>query len=839
MPVVEYANRLIPVTSVEMQTRDQEAPPIRQGPSGRGDRLGVRQYKIQSLHKGIGVQRGSETADSLRFRASEGLVSYLPFGLSLPYVTTTQATLTATNISGYRAANLRVHSVNSTLGQSKLRFYAGVGTKLYRNTSDANAALADSTLSLTDNITSMFEGVFNSTRYLALCTNGATNDISGTTDPTATPPALSTIVSLSAGDWVTGYYMPTLGPGFNLFYGEIAGVSGLWYLPTNQALGTAPSPAVLAATKNVTSTTNPTTSVTKNPTGAYVNRSVGTSGIDWLNPQDIISSNNSRATFAFTGVSQTSSYLISQGYEFELPTGALIVGMSVTVEWNQAGTGNNLFYYGDANGSGGLRLVQGGTVTAVEYTPAASGRDSVTDSLDTVGSTTRTLGPLSATDVNDVGFGWALRFGSAGINTAGVDHVPCTVTYRPPGVQANIPRGGFIVGADPTDPHTLYIVAPELQDEEATVNVPRILWKCAFTYDADGSRPVVTITKVNTGLAHIEAACFALAGIVVAGDTSSGLGKSIRLIRADGSTTDLGFNSAGSSYTESWGVVSLWGAGRLVIADVALEGATIAQTWVHFDGAWHPWGRRSTITALPLAWSNNPQICTELQTRYRFIPNGTNTDATRMFQPRSLFADPLYNSTTEVKEDGILTITLPDMDIFGPEESDKALLTAWCLTREVSATNTIRLRYSTDGGSTFTTWTTFTAYASKATLATPVSFRSLVLEVGLNHTAASAATPNGLPLLIEGIAVWPEQRSWVCEIDPKSDEFLAKFPGGVDDLWGVLQGLSLPVNTLKSGTVSAPCTWQLTEAHYVPNDQPQGVPEGSDKLVLKFEEVVS
>jgi hypothetical protein len=147
----------------------------------------------------------------------------------------------------------------------------------------------------------------------------------------------------------------------------------------------------------------------------------------------------------------------------------------------------------------------------------------------------------------------------------------------------------------------------------------------------------------------------------------------------------------------------------------------------------------------------------------------------------------------------------------GPEEAVKSLLTAWYLGTQISSTSTVRLRYSIDEGANWTTWATFTTAYSKSTLATPVLFRSLMLEIALAHTAGSTNTPNGLPILIEGVAVWPSLRHWRAFLNPADREFVEKYgTGGIEKLWTNLTTLEAtnPVNTLKPGqAVSKLATW--------------------------------
>ncbi len=853
MNVVEFGGRIIPVKSVAENFRDQTPPAIRQGPSARSDRQGVRGYKIQSLHKGLGVLRGSELNDNLRYRSSQGLWAHQPFGLFLPPVLTSQAALAAVDISGFRAANKRMHALNSTLGQSKLRFYLGVGKKFYRTTSDSNAALADSSLSLTDNITGMFEGKMNNTRYIFLTTDGDTDDCVAISDPTATGPTNTKAFAYTAGDWVGGgASLPNSGPGWNLWYGKIGGTTGLFYTLHSDAALTAPKPLVLTDTKDNINTSNATQNTGAVSPAEYASAGAmdgfSFSSTPWTDGANIGASDNTYAQ-CVVGAGE-GEMIVSYNYGFDIPIGSSIVGVKVEVEKKESAAADDVYDIAAALTRGAqMTLLNSGDVI-VSVIPVGTDKQSSTewptaDAYTTYGGATDTWATaLTPEIINSTAFGFGIAPEGRGVGgTAYIDHIRMTVYHRPPGTQAKIPLGGYVLGGDPLDPNVVYIVAPEFQDETTTVNVPRIVWRVETMWQPDQQRPTVTLSKVPTSMVHVESACFSLGGLVVSGDTKSGVGKKIRLIRPDGTGTDLGFNSTGQGYTEEWGVVNVWGADRILICDVALESATVVQTWLHFDGSWHPVSPRETITSLPLAYSRS-DIGVELLQRYRLYPTTTNTTATRTFHPRSFLLDPLANNTTEVKADGVMTITLPEMDLLGPEESEKVMLTLWCLSRDVSASNTIRIRYSTDGGSTYTTATTFTSFGSKYTLTVPVAFRTVIIEIGLNHTASSAGTPNGLPILIEGAVRWTPQRQWTCDLEPDSPDFLDRFPGGIEDLWDTLAAMNT-TEDLKIANGSAKAIWNGYKSIYVPPSSINALPErylnsprGGAGTQLVFDEVV-
>ena len=847
MPVIEYGGRMIPVKSVTATMRDQNPPAIRQGPPSRSDRQGVRQYKIQSLDKGLGVLRGTEAKDNFRYAYSEGLIAHQQFGLYLPYVSTTVTNTDSMgqNSSGYRAANLRLHSLNSTLGQSNLRYYLGIGPKLLRTTSDSNAVLDDSTLSLTDNITAMFEGRLNDTRYIIVCTDGTTNDVLAISDPTATAPTNTPAFALTSGDWIGGgVYMPTLGPGFNLFYGKIGGVSGIHYLPTDSALLTAPTPVVLTATADEENVDGTAVSYTLYP------HNTATTG--WTNITNLFADSaavapdsTGWATFATDGTAHFVT-VIDFRTDYEIPANFSPTGIEIETEFGESSLSSNLVVDSVSIHRSGADVGYAATTNSSE--PSATFGSGTSLPVEYGGADDRWGMSLTNSYIRNADFGCTIGFAHADTpaQTAYVDFIRMIFHGTLTGTLATIPLGGQVVGIDPSSQNVLYILAPEFQDQTTAVTVPRVLWRLEFSYDSTAQRPTVAMEKVNTGIVDTHLACFALGGIVVAGDPVSGICKTAKLVRPDGQIVDLAFSSIGNGYTEDLGIVNMWGQGRVLICDVCNSAATMVQSWLYFDQTWHTIGTRETIASLPLQYAGNAQTAYHLSQRYRLYPVSTTSTAnTRVFQPRSYFADILHSNTAEIKADGTLIIRLPELDLLGPEEAEKMILTAWNMSRDVSASSTIRLRYSTDSGSNYVTWATFTSFASKSTLSTPVSFRTLILEIGLNHTASSANTPNGLPLLIEGMVRWTPQRQWLVEIDPNMAEFKAAFPGGVEELWDVLSAMD-PVETLNVGVDAVPTTWMKYNFLFEPADQPKGLPRlypagprGGNPNLLQFDEVVS
>ncbi|HEU0187968.1 MAG TPA: DUF6701 domain-containing protein [Gallionellaceae bacterium] len=163
-------------------------------------------------------------------------------------------------------------------------------------------------------------------------------------------------------------------------------------------------------------------SVTASPTTCASVAGIGT--VNWTNPARAISSNNSYATASVDGT--ISRYLQCTGYNFAIPAGATINGITVNVERRSSSTANG------GSRDAAMRLVKAGVIgttdraTATTYTTA--------DVVQAHGGAADLWGAAwTPADINAANFGAA--FAATKPNAAGaaqtvsVDHVPITVTY--------------------------------------------------------------------------------------------------------------------------------------------------------------------------------------------------------------------------------------------------------------------------------------------------------------------------------------------------------------------------------------------------------------------------
>ena len=791
---VKYGSYTIPdVQQVKIELVDGDAEALRQGHANRGDRQGVRQYAITTLHGGSGILRGSEVAHGTRYRSNNGLVTHIEGGAFLPYRVQATAALHATDVSGHNAANLRVHQVSSTLGGSKRREYFFIGKKMYRTVSDSDHSLEDTGLTFTDNVYAAFEGMLNSTRYIVVCTGGTTNDVSVIADPTLSPPVASVAFALAGGDHVdAGWYTPNLGGGFNHFHGKIGGTTGYWHLNTTSALLTAPSPTVLTATADVPGSI-------ANVTGASIDLAlmgVNNSGASAESGHFGASGGSATCTPA-AGVTTGSVYFGNGAFSASYPKGRRIVGIALTVAHIESAADANIYplvVKVHIGGSSSISLSDGeelGTSGTKSYAgnSVTGGLDITTDDLDEL------IVELSYRELST----------GSGTRLLTASDVDVVITYATDGAQATSPLGATCFGLDPLDQSAVYLRGPEYQDDATGVTVPRILWKGAMQYDSAATRPVITLSKPATNLRHVECGNFSGGGLVLFGDSVGGTGQVGKFIDTTGGRTpsDIGFKSVDQGYTEDWGVTDVVPCDRGCVFKAVKSDGLVMQDWLWNanNNSIHAFGPRETITSAPLRYARS-DVGAELRRRYTFYATTTNTSVSRTFQPRNVFENPLNNNTSEVKANGPISVTLPDLDLLGAPERNKAILVAWYLGRDVSASSTVLLEYSTDGGSTWTTWTTFTAFGAKSALSTPVSFRYLMLRVSADHTADSANTPNCLgPILIEGFSGWRKLRKVTLLFNSNGDYFRAAYEGGTNQLFDLLrtQENTLPVQTFRDG----------------------------------------
>ena len=154
---------------------------------------------------------------------------------------------------------------------------------------------------------------------------------------------------------------------------------------------------------------------------------VGIGTVNWANPTQAISSNNSYATASVDGT--TTRYLQCTGYNFVIPTGATINGITVNVERRSSSVANG------GSRDAAMRVVKAGVIgttdrsTATIYTTA--------DVIEAHGGATDLWGTTwTPAQINAANFGAAFaatKASAAGAaHSVSVDHVSITVTFTVP-----------------------------------------------------------------------------------------------------------------------------------------------------------------------------------------------------------------------------------------------------------------------------------------------------------------------------------------------------------------------------------------------------------------------
>lgn len=141
----------------------------------------------------------------------------------------------------------------------------------------------------------------------------------------------------------------------------------------------------------------------------------GTGTVTWTNPTNAATENSTRAVASL--VSSTSHYLKWTDFDFAIPAGSTIDGITVTFNWN------------DGAGSATVarvRLVKGDVIQSTdkaggEALPAADGDQSYGGAADLWSDT------WTVDDINSTGFGMVVSL--TGTATAQVDVGTITITY--------------------------------------------------------------------------------------------------------------------------------------------------------------------------------------------------------------------------------------------------------------------------------------------------------------------------------------------------------------------------------------------------------------------------
>lgn len=792
--------------AVQWFAADQDQPLTRIGTGQEVERISrqnVTPAMIADASGGLLV--GSQTFNWQQtynriWKNPHGVQCRVPGLADLPFIVKNQSSITSeADISGYRAAHKRTGSIMSAIGSSTGEiYYQWAGTKLYKaNTSTGALELADS---FTNNIVVIAELNVNGTMVFAVATDGTTDDIKYTTDPTAGSISWTNLVAFSSGDRVDlmGYF-PTVGKGINILAGKVGGVNGWWWQPNDTAAAWSLRPLVTAATKDQPNPNASIVTLTKTPaSGDQFNNSSPGAAEPWTSQGNIFSSNDSRASNSFTAGNETDFICITNlGWEGKIPSGSLIADLTVTAEASEQDGADNVYWSRIAawsapseTGAPDVATINPDPANVSAYT-TSPGELTTADRTDTV-----SIGSIAASNLTaevlgahgaSVGISFTDSSGTSPI--VQIDYWSAiTLTFRPPGSTVPLPLGSVQANRNPSFPNRISFHSP-VSDETTTAHKPRELWHADITYDATNNRPLLTLSQANEGMRYVSDVCSHQGGWVLVGSDSEGLGVLVKFLDPSGNLLTFGF--PGHNNINICKVNACFPRGNALILEVVSydnSGTVVdAQWWIKdADNAWHLDTQSQSVTGAdgtlvdiavePLAWGLRT-LNTRDNLIYRMFPNSTHTAVARQFMPVDLSQNTrlVYPNekralpTTSTSEDTRARLQFPQWAI-GPQEANLSLLTVQYSDRLVSANSgsygTVHFLVSTDAGANFTDLNTFDSAFEKYNIAGGKTYRTLIIALELDHTADTAKSANALGWILEIKQAWPKLLKIVVYADP-------------------------------------------------------------------------
>lgn len=770
-------------TKVEVRRRPQTEQRYANGPEiDRTSQAGTTKARVGgSFSQGrlplVGQQPWTQVLGSYIY--NPGFQTRHPGPPVLPPVLTTNGSHTSdVDISAYVAANKRAHMCFSTVGSSSGgRLYIGLGPLLYRETSTSDPALVVAH-TFTNNITAIWEGIVNGSPSLIVATDGATDDISYTTDPTAGPITWAVLVALSAGDYITaGAYFPTVGGRpFHAIIGEIGGVQGAWYILTTAAPPLTAAPLVLAADKDVEGTITAVTAAVQYPPEQTAYIAEGSEPVTVTNMSNVEVDDGSYATITFTTIGQKAGIY---GYGFTLPAGAArsarISNLLIEVQAKESNADDNIERLA-------VQVMVDGTERGPEFVinapEIATSDTTYSINLPAIGLT---MGDLETMTLR---VSLSVNAGSAVSPVATIDFIRMTPTYITPGDMVGFFNGGYGIGRSPFNESRMAIVVPD-GDDAADIDKKRVLYTLDFEWDNSGDRPVVTLSRPNTGMDYVHHACWFSGNIAVTGSGKAGPGLALKHVDSSGQLRD--FSYPGHNGKVQTRINSLYAQGTWLIFEEVATDYTERQ-WVfwsnsrYFSDTMAQSLSGTTISAQPIPLSTSA-IDVNQNRIFSLFPNSTDTAAARCFLYPDLGQDPRLVFTSEVRSGNqvggentdYLYMILPEVDL-GPEEAGKSITVISYQGRRVGAANSstygpVILQVVTDADATFASPEISTGAITAGLAADPssgrydvpsagVAYRTAQIRLGAKRgSGATTASPDVGPWL-----VWTYQ-NWYDEFD--------------------------------------------------------------------------
>ena len=768
----------------------------------RATREHVFPFRLTDLSGGFLATSGIYDAGQFRNRVykNEGLMCHLPGLACLAFKSTAQAALDNIDISGFRAANKRVHSIMSTLGVTGAQMALAVGLKAYKPTTTSNPALTLMEDALTDSVLSIANLKLNSVDYTAVSTDGTTNDTRGTADVTGANPfsggtELVTHAHADDGFFAMDFYPTMGGSGWNVFVGIINQVNGIYCCKSTATVpqsSTTLIQVVDTSTKAIPNSSNAILDTGFKFAGRGFSTvhvgSTAASGIVWPTTPNSLGANDDVFAATTTASATAHRFLCGADFGFTIPETAEITGytfryrrLETHVDVNAVTTAIRLFTGIDSIVEAGFTLVTSIDQVGIDPADMDTAEWSTTEeAIEDGGSTDRWGTSLTPAVVNSAEFGVSLAEDqdSVASQNAKVDSFELKVHYRLPGAALSLPTGGWQPGKAPHRAHRMAYITPTT-NELATVNKPRQAYFLDFEYDPDGDRPTATLSMPATQLAYVDDANWFQGGLAVSGGNASGPGIQMKLIDDSGVTRDLGFPAVHGATAVR--VVAMFAVGAVLMYYVCDNASTDAQLWMYYNGRHHAFGALfsktlgGAMSTQPLGWAEKT-IETFQSQMYSIYPSSTNTAAVYQFVPADpLNADPFLVNTSQTKQDGPLYVQTLELDVL-PEEANKSFTALQCQSRRIdnnTAYGSLVVQINIAGDHTFavdaitTAQGTFDAAAeiftdrNLATSGDPgVAFRSAIFRLTAAHEASTAETPNLLPILFYVVAQWAPMKKF-------------------------------------------------------------------------------
>jgi hypothetical protein len=164
------------------------------------------------------------------------------------------------------------------------------------------------------------------------------------------------------------------------------------------------------------------TSGPNSPTTAISDSSTGV--VTWTTPGNVTGSDTSYATVALSNANKTSYYIKATGFNFAIPTGVTIKGITVEVQKKTSSA--------TTISDNAVRIVKGGVIGSTDKSNATTWPTTpTTGAYTTYGSGTELWGETwTSADINNANFGLAFSAKRTGGNpTASVNNIRIRITY--------------------------------------------------------------------------------------------------------------------------------------------------------------------------------------------------------------------------------------------------------------------------------------------------------------------------------------------------------------------------------------------------------------------------